>query len=263
MKAVPSNESITAYERAICYYTLPKITSPVTYGLVAAYAVCLLEATGALLYGMTVDDPSWTTAGAIAVTGIVILGMIAFTVRAVLNDWRKRSALAAARNVPDANTTTDIPDPFAGHILIRRPAYPSTEVYACVTNAGTIEYYVEVRSEAKHWCVRTPQDQMIFEVLVEHNMLRLGIFRINPMHAGVYADRKKIAAIVSRNTLRAPVVDVFDLAPKETKYIVKDGCIFAAGRLVGRIYDIRDYLYLDIEQEHATSGILAHFMTLG
>jgi hypothetical protein len=103
---------------------------------------------------------------------------------------------------------------------------------------------------------------MIFEVFVEHDVMRLGIFRIHPIQTGVYADKKKIAAIVSRKTLRTSVVDVFDLVPKETKYIIKDGCVIAAERLVGRIYDIRGYVYLDIEQEHATSGILAHFMTL-
>ena len=261
MKTETSNDHINAYERAVCYYTLPKMATPVTYGLVAAYAICVLESVSAFSYGLFSANQTWTIAGAAAFAGIVIFGMIAFTIQALVNDWRKRATLAVAHNAPDAAETDDIPDPFSDHILAQRPAHPSAEVYACVTNEGVIEYYVEVRRDETHWRIRTPQDQALFDILAEHDVMPVGIFRTPPVRLGVYTEKKKVAVIVRRNTLRTAIVDIYTLVPMETQYMIKAGCIYFSGRLVGRIYDLRDNIYLDIEKEYATSGILAHFMT--
>ena len=261
MKAEPENEHLSAYERAVCYYTLPKVISPVTYGLVIVYAICILESVGAFSYGLATDNQTWKVAGSIAFAGIVVFGMFAFTIRALLNDWSRRSTLAAARNVPDTDKSEDIPDPFADHLLLRRLKEPATEVFACLTNEATIKYYIEVRKEENHWRIHTPQDELLFEVLVEHDILRVGLFKTHPMRLSVFSDKKKMASIVCRNTLRTAIADVFELIPAEMKYFIQDGCIYCAGRLVGRIYDIRNYLYLDIERGHANSGILAYFIT--
>ena len=261
MKAVPENEHLSAYERAVCYYTLPKVISPITYGLVLVYAVCILESVGALVYGLTTDNEVWKVAGAAAFAAIVVFGMFTFTIRALLNDWRRRSMLATARTMPDPDKFDDIPDPFADHLLLRRLKEPVTDIYACMTNEGVIAYYIEVRKGDNYWRVHTPQDEMLFEALVEHDVLRIGLFKTYPLRLSVFSEKKKMATIVCRNTLRTAVADIFELIPVEMKYLVRDGCIYYADRLVGRIYDIRDYFYLDIEQGHATSGILAYFMT--
>lgn len=261
MKAETTNDHISAYERAVCYYTLPKVATSVTDGLVAAYAICVVEALAACIYGLSSGNSTWKIAGATTFVGIVVFGMIVFTIRALVNDWQKRSALAIARNVPDKDETDDIPDPFSSHLLLCRPASPSQEVYACVTIDRAIAYYVQIRREHTHWRAYTSDEQQLLEVLVEHEALRVGIFRTHPVRLGVYSDKKKIAAIVRRNTLRAAFVDVFVLSPVEVTYVIKAGCIYVSDRLVGRIYTLRDNIYLDIEQYHATSGVLAHFMT--
>ena len=69
-------EHLTDYERAICYYTLPKITHPVTFGLLAVYVVCIIEALGVLAYGATTHREGITRAGLLAVGGIVAFGVI-------------------------------------------------------------------------------------------------------------------------------------------------------------------------------------------
>ena len=261
MKAEPENEHISAYERAVCYYTLPKVISPITYGLVAVYALCILESLAALVYGYAIDNQTWKVAGAATFAAMTVFGMLAFTIRAVINDWRRRSVLAYARHVPDPNASDDIPNPFADHILLRRLKEPRTEVYACMTNTGGIEYYIEIKKEHHHWHINTPQDQRLFEVLLEHDSLPVGLFKTSPLRVSIFSEKKRIATVVCRNTLRSTVVDIFEILPAETTYCIKDGCIYCANRLVGRIYDIRSYLYLDIERQHATSGILAYFMT--
>ncbi len=262
MKAEAPEGHITDYERAVCYYTLPKVTSPLTYGLLIAYAICVLEAIAALVYGLVTNNETWTIAGAAALGGIVVFGMIAFTVRALLNDLHRRAALAAAKSVPDSTETDDIPDPFAGHVLLQRPINIGADVFACVTKTDTIAYYVEVKRYNKHWRVSSAQDEFLFEVVVEQDLLRPRVFGGPPMRLGVFADNKKIAAIVRYNTLRAAVVDVFTVVPSPEQYVIKNDCIYFADRLIGRIYVLRNKLYLDVESEHAVPGILGHFMTM-
>ena len=262
MKAEIPDDHITDYERAVCYYTLPRLANPVTYGLVIAYAVCVLEALAVLVYGLYAENSAWTVAGAWAFLGIVVFGMIIFMTRALINDWNRRAALAAARNVPDATEDEDIPDPFAEHILLRRPLHTASEIFACVTNESTVAYYVEIRRNNTHWRVRTPQEQPAFEILVELDLLRVGLLKSHPVRLGVYEDKKKIASVVRRNTLRSVAVDVFPTSPADVSYSIKNGCIYLAGRLIGRIYALRECLYLDIEREHAVPGILTHFISM-
>ncbi len=262
MKAEISDGTITEYERAVCYYTLPKVTSPLTYGLLIAYAVCVVEAVAALVYGLATGNRSWIAAGTLALGCIVIFGMIAFTVRALINDWRKRAALAAAHYAPDASGAEDIPDPFAGHLLLRHPANIGLEEFDCVTNTGSIEYHVETKRANKHWRVSAAESKPLFDVLVEHGALHVAALTGRPIRLGVFADKKKIAAVVRRNTLRAAVVDVFPVAHSVEKYTITNDCIYLSERLIGRIYILRDHVYLDIEREHVAPGIVAHFITL-
>ena len=45
-------EHLNDFERAICYYTLPRVARPVTFGLIAAYVLCLAEAFAVFVYGV-------------------------------------------------------------------------------------------------------------------------------------------------------------------------------------------------------------------
>lgn len=262
MRVEQTLDSISDYERAICYYTLPKVISPLTMGLIIAYGVCVLEAILALAYGLWADNRNWTIAGASALAGIVVFGMIAFTVRALLNDMKRRMMLAAARNTPMPSESTDIPDPFAAHILLSHPVNVESEVFACATREGTIEYYVEVLRPGGHWRVTTPQDQPAFDIMALHKTSQWIFSAPLPARLGVYAGNRQIAAITRRPTLRANIVDVFSMETDDERHEIKNGCIYASQRLVGRIYTLRRNVYLDVERRHARSGIIAHFITL-
>lgn len=96
MQVTPKVSAITDYERAVCYYTLPKVITPVTIGLLSAYALCVIEAVAALAYGLYVGNRTWTLSGFYCLIGIIVFGMLAFTVRALWGDWRRRAALSIA-----------------------------------------------------------------------------------------------------------------------------------------------------------------------
>lgn len=262
MRVTHETDHISDYERAVCYYTLPKVVSPITLGLIVAYAVCLLEAVLALGYGLWTENRTWTVAGAVALAGIVVFGMVAFTLRALINDLNRRAALAAAHNAPEASRGNDIPDPFASHILISHPLNVASEVFACVTRDGDIAYYIEVIRPGAHWRVNSPQDQPLFEIMAVQKASHWIFSAPLPARLSVFDGNPVVASIVRRATLRANVVDVFTVVPAETRHEVKNGCIYASGRLVGRIYTLRRNVYLDVERAHAVPGIIAHFVTL-
>ncbi len=254
--------NITDYERAVCYYTLPKINSPVTFGLIAAYALCVVEAAAAFAYGLIVRDPSWVFVGKAALVSIIVFGMAAFLLRALWNDWNRRLALAAARDVPDAREDSDVPNPFESHVLLRRPVAVRSEVFACVTKSGDIEYYVEVRRPKSRWRVSSPQNEPLFDVAALPGVAPFVFAAPLPARAGVYVDKQEAASIVRHAGFQASKVHVFSLAPNEKHYTIQNGCIYSAERLVGRIYTLRRVLYLDIAQEHAVPGIIAYFIML-
>ena len=62
---------MTPYERAVCYYTLPKVIHPITLGLIWVYALCVIEAVGAFSYGVYTGDMDWTMAGFYSFAGRV------------------------------------------------------------------------------------------------------------------------------------------------------------------------------------------------
>ena len=254
MVQVVSEETlITDYERAVCYYTLPKVVSPVTVGLVAAYVLCVLEAAAALAYGLITDNRTWTIAGLYCFVGIIVFGMIAFTVRAWRNDWHRRVALAVARNAPDAVKDEDIPDPFESHLLVSRQALPETDVFVLATREGDISHYVEIKRRNAHWRVSDKHSTVLFDVLAVHG----------PGHLRVLADKDHRASIQKRVSLRTTIAEVFLINPGEEKYAVNGGCIYFSDRMVGRIYRLRGRLFLDVEQSHMNDGLLALFVSLG
>lgn len=252
MKVVSEEVFITDYERAVCYYTLPKVISPITVGLLAAYALCVIEALAALAFGLYTNNRTWMLAGLYCFVAIIVFGMIAFTVRALMNDWRRRVALAEARNAPAAAKDEEVPDPFENHVLVCRRGNPEGDVFACVNRQGDISHYVEIKRYNIHWHVSDAQNRLLFDVRAVHG----------PGHLAVYVNKEKIASIERRSTLRANVAKVFLLIPVHRDYHITSGCIYFAGRMVGRIYRLRRHLYLDVERDHMNDGLMAHFASL-
>ena len=252
-------EHLTEYERAVCYYTLPRVVRPVTFGLIIAYAVCLAEAAAALFIGLLIENQTWTVAGAFATAAIVLFGLLVFMMRALVNELRQRSALAEARDVPDAlEDNEDFPDPFAGHLLLKRPSDARGRLYACTEEDHTIRYFVASNTDGRRWNVRTPQDSEVCTVTRMRRWTDIG-FRIRFQ---VRRGEETRGRIVREAGLTAPHAHVYDLSGEEQReYIVRDNGIFFGGTLVGRIYALRGAHYLDIEREHFNDALLAHFVT--
>ena len=90
-------EHLSDYERVVCYHTLPRTSHPLTLGLIVAYAVCLLEAVAAIGVGVYLEKPLWLRTGAACIVGLILFGIVVFTIRAFLSELRSRKALAAAQ----------------------------------------------------------------------------------------------------------------------------------------------------------------------
>ncbi len=263
MKADMPEDRLSEYERVVCYHTLPRVAAPVTLSLVLVYGFCLLEAVLALAYGLTAHAQAWTTAGAWSLAGLVVFGMAAFFLRALLNDARERYLLAEARRMPECAPASGVPDPFAGHLLFKRPAEPKGELFACTSDGGAVRYSIEVRRPHRHWRVCTGVDIPVFDVLAFHGVRSFEMFpgRSAPGRAEVYRDNVLLAEIQRRFSWSGVRTQITPREGGVPWLFFREG-IYHNGRLVGRIYEVRSWLYLDVETEHATDGVLALYLTL-
>lgn len=256
-------ERLTDYERAICYYTIPKVTRPLTQGLIVIYAACLLEALYLLIYGLLKDDDLITKVGTWSLAGIVILGIVAFLVRAFLNEVKQRRALAVAKGVPDAiSDIDDIPDPFADHVLLRHPLHKRGDLFPCTDNNGALVYFVESAPSSAWWKVKDPQDAELIRVRIGSSAGSFLLSGTYPARLEVYQGAEVIARMRRRFSLSAPTIQVDCYKPEPTLYLFKSGGIHRDKRVVGRIFYMHHSLYLDIEQAEFHPAILALFVTM-
>ena len=276
---------VSDYERALCYYTLPRVVSPVTFGLIIAYAACFFEAVAVLCIGFVLGNATWTTAGMVALSAIVVFGMLIFTTRALMNDVRKRQALAEAEGVPDAATqNADCPDPFGEHVLLRYVVHEAGSIYRCDAHCAALAYRVERGAHGRSWELTEGDGKDVCRAM---SMKRGGSFSLNsgsPSKMVVFQGEREVARIRRAFSFTAPRTEISCQEPKMRQYSVRNGSIFlvlaeelgAKGegnipwkgvsrrgeRLVGRIYELRSFLYLDIETEYFDDPILAYYTTL-
>ena len=257
-------DHLTAYERAVCYYTLPRVTHPITYGIIVAYAVCLFEALGALFIGVFMENEAWTTAGTCALGGIVVLGLVIFTIRALLNEVRRQKTLALARAVPDAPASAvdpDLPNPFGGHLLLKHPLYAPGTLFACTDNDASICYFVNSGPGKGTWNIRTAQDEEACTVRVLAGIRSFSFSPGQPRRLSVYKNGVEIARIVRRYGLFTQEVGIQCETHDPGRYTVRQRGIYCDKALVGRFYFLRGSFYLDLQRPHFNEGLLAHFVT--
>jgi hypothetical protein len=256
-------EHLSDYERAVCYHTLPKITRPVTVGLIVAYAVCFLEAVAVLLYGFVVGSERMAQIGSYWVIGIVVFGVVAFMLRALVNELRERRVLAVARGVPDALEDAEgIPDPFAAHLLLRRPLHARGDLFPCTDNAGILHYFVESLPSSAWWKVKDPQDHEVIRVHVQATSTSFSIGGTAPSRLSVFAGNDEMARMRRRFSFTAPTLFIECFKPTTKSYTFRQGGVYVNKRLVGRIYYLHHSLYLDIEQAEFHEAILGLFLTM-
>ncbi len=253
---------VTDYERAICYYTLPKVVSPVTYGIVVAYSVCLFEAVGAVVIGTLLNSRVWIIAGYAALAGIIVFGLLVFMARALVNEVRQRKMLAVARGVPDAaGAETEVPDPFANHILLKHPLEARGRLFVCTENDATIKYFVDSAPNRRWWKIKTPQDVEVCHLEALGRFRRFTFIGGLPHRLGVYAGEEEIAQIVRRFSFTVPYVEIRCRIPEPRVYVVRQEGIYWGDCLIGRIYSLRRSFYLDMEKYLFHDAVLAYFVT--
>lgn len=266
------SDHLSEFERAVCYYTLPKVTSPVTLGLIVAYAVCFLEAAGVMVYGLVQDSmrdegqatvSAWTKWGTVALVAIIIFGIVAFLFRAFMNDLRQRRMLATARGVPDAIVETeDVPNPFGGHLLIRYPRHPTSRERSIMDNDGHVLYTVVEETHGKNWSIAPADGEGVLSVKSSSRGVSFGFDRGTPAELRVLRDDKEVAHVKKRFSFATPSVIISASEPEPHEIVARGRSLYHNERLIGRIYYIRRYLYLDIEKDRLNDGILGFFVAM-
>jgi hypothetical protein len=254
---------ITQYERAICYYALPRMVSPVTLGLLVAYALCVAEALAALAYGIYAGNEPWARAGLFAFAALVIFGVVVFTGRALLNEVRERRLLAAARGVPDAKAgVLQGADPFAGHVLLRHPLHHEKRHFDCESGDNTTRYHVEQTIARDAWEVTSGDGEAVCTVRVDKWAPSFALTQGNPWRMTVYVQGEAVAEIRHRYSLGPPRVELRMLQKPDTACQVRGDVVFQGPTPVGRLYRLRGNLYLDVRREALNPVILGYFATL-
>lgn len=265
--AVPriSPEHLTAYERAVCYYTIPRVSSPLTGGLIIAYAIVLAEAVGLLVYGVASERENFAWWGGALTIGAVVFGIVAFFARSLQNAVHERRAMAEAARVPDTDEEySGIPDPFAGHVLLRYRRRPGETEFEIQDNEGQARY--RVKSSRSDWN---------FEIITADGSTKIDVegyrgrrsFRFDfSGHPGEIVVRRndvEVARAQRRFTIMDPSCDIFISQPAEVHLVTRRGAIYRNGRLVGRIYTVRQFTYLDVESKSFSEGVLGYFVAMG
>ncbi|HEX71826.1 MAG TPA: hypothetical protein ENN65_00705 [Candidatus Hydrogenedentes bacterium] len=249
----------TDYERAICYYTLPKVISPLTNGLIVIYAVLILEAIVALIIGLSLDNPTWTKAGLWGLLAMVALGAVIFIGRAVMNEVRERRMLAVAQGMPDsAEADADVPDPFEKHLLLQRPLDAPGKVFACEAGQAIWRYQIVSASGKHDRVVADTEGNTVCRLVIHRLFTSFSLDSGLPAHVHVFRDNEEIARIDRRFSFNASVTAIQCVQPQPARYVIRNECIYADDRMIGRIYLLRRALYLDLEEAFFHEAFLAY-----
>jgi len=255
-------EPLSDYERAMIYHTLPRLVHPVTFGLVIAYALCLAEAIAVLAFGLFSESLLLARFGSYAVFAIIALGIILFLARALANDVRTRRLLADARLVPEADTPKDWPDPFEDHILLRHGGWNPGDLFPITDNEGNILYFVETDPQQPLYRVKDPHDNELLRVQVLAGSASFLIGGPDPCQVAVYRNETLVARIGRKLDFATPTYRIECLLPAPRKFRVRQGAVYAANKVVGRFYHLRQAIYLDIRKDAFNDGILGWFVAL-
>lgn len=259
----PKSERLTEFERAVCYDTLPQVTRPVTLGLIALYALLLIASFLVMAYGLRTDHPRWEVWGPRIFAIVVILGIVGFTLRAIANSVRKRAALAEAGVMPNVESGFDaLPDPFAGHALLRFYRDQASGARLVTGNRGEIVYTVVKREAGGAWDIQDPAGERVFRVEAAAPSRSFSFDAGTPSALRILRGDAESGSVSRRWSLGPGRVEIIGLRQPAKPLVFRAGGIFDGEVLVGRIYSIRNYLYLDVKQSYVDDGLLAFYFCM-
>lgn len=256
-------EPLSPYERAACYYTLPRIAPSIPAAFVFLYGGLLLTLLGALCLVAVYGTARATYTLVLVVVLTAFAGILAVMARGVVHEIRSRRVLQEAHNAPQVQSYDDtLPDPFANHVLLRHPGNPIGKLTACTSDNLDIEYFLDNTGEGSVWEVRTPQDEEMLTVRATGGVGSFAFVSTQAKRFGVYVGEVEVARIEEGGSLLNPSTNIVCHTPHERTYAVRDGGIHLAEKLVGRVYYVRRAFYLDIEKDHLNEGTLGYFVSL-
>jgi hypothetical protein len=260
----------TPFQRAVRYYTLPKVVHPITYGLIIAYAVCVVEALGAIAIGLLIGSATWLWAGIYAFIGIVAFGILVFLGRAMVNQVREQRALIDADTAaPEADATDpSIPDPFAENIWLRFPLEPTENgfiIEECSRRMPTAYYEVVVQKPGWEIEIKNCQTQHNLQLFPARNVRnRLRIWGKPRRWILNETENASETTLTVRSTLEGTEVRVRECGTPT--FIVCKGGIYQGtvrtDALVGRTYAIPPYTYLDLPREICRPCLVAAWVLI-
>lgn len=261
--ATDHSDHLTAYERAVCYYTLPQVTSPLNTGLVIVYGVILLEAIALLVFGVVRENPEFVRWGAIAAVSVVVFGVVIFFGRAFINAVREQRALAQAHAAPDLEEDSGLPDPFEGHVLVRYHPNHHEKTVPIESNDGRVVRIVERLPGAREFTITQPDGSDPVTVSALRSR-RSFVFDMSGRVSDIVVrrDGSEIARARRRYTLGDSSSDIFCEEPEPVHIVMRGGGFYRNDRLVGRFYLVNQVAYLDIEEPSFLDGVLAYFVAM-
>lgn len=254
---------LTPYERAACYYTLPRVAPSIPAAFVFLYGGLLLSLLTLLCVVAVYGSARATYTLVLIVVLAAFAGILAVMARGVLHEIRIRRVLQEAQNAPAVESMDDsLPDPFEHHVLLRHPGNPIGRLTACTSDSMDIEYFLDNTGDEGVWTVRTPQDEEMLTVRATGGIGSFAFVLSQATRFSVHVGNVEVARIEEGGTLLNPSTNIICHTPIERTYAVRDGGIHLADRLVGRVYYVHRAHFLDIEKDHLNEGTLGYFASL-
>lgn len=256
-------ERLTEYERAVCYSTIPRLTHPLTYGLIIVYGFVLLATFLLMAYGLNTEHAFWGRWGPIAFGVAVVAGLVGFMARAIVNQIHERGALAEAEAMPSVESSSDdLPDPFEGHVLLRYPRHHEGDRVEITDNRGRTVYVVMRQHGGMRWELLDPMGETLLTVESPRGE-RSFAFNVGvPRYLLVRRADEQTAVLKRRFSFGRSVVDISCNRNGAQDYVFRAGGFYRGGKLLGRIYFIRNYAYLDLRQTALNDGTLVLFTSM-
>jgi hypothetical protein len=259
-----TEEHLTDYERAIYYYTLPRVSLAVPVGVIFIYVFFVCMTIVAIAYGLSTDHPQWMQGGGVVLGLLIIGGVMTYLSREFMHELQERLALAKAKTMPDADSQFDeIPDPFADHILLRYPIRHRGSKLPLVNNKGNQVYTAELSDNRKTMSVHDHDEKELFQAVLETSQVSFSFETGSPSRIEVQVSGETVGRVRRKSNFGPAHVTIECLGEVPATYDFQGGGIYFGDELVGRIYEVRQFHYLDIHKKHFRDAILSFFITIG
>ena len=257
MPQIELDDCINDYERAVCYFTLPHLIFHLNPILLFIYFASVILAFLITFMGLILANPYLSYGGTFALVIIILYGIIAITGRTLLNELRWRKYLAEAHD-STSQVSLDLPDPFENHELYIIPLKEKqTSLCPCTNREGKIIYFIEEKEKRRHWIVKDSLEKEVYNIYAKHVWFSIVFTSKVPLILRVYHEDKLIAQVKPHFSFFGSAYLITLFEPQLATYWVLQSGIFLQNELIGRIYQVRKNLYLDIQKPHFNLGILS------